>query len=179
MTSRNQVNKNQCRWHLWRSGWKLRNIAAWLFLKADGKFMWNWQWYQTVVSSHWKPCVPPVQSSPRPSHPPINISVSVLAKPKQQGPVAFSTAWHFLRAFWFCQACNSVITWPSLKAGQVLKCRQFFYFLGGRDGDSLDLFTWPFQDILGRLTRSTAHCHRQREQNVYMCAFIASVAFFS
>ena len=52
----------------------------------------------------------------------------------------------------------------------------FFFFggggwVGGRDGDWLDLFTWPFRDILGRLTRSIAHCHRRREQN-HLCAFI-------
>ena len=46
-------------------------------------------------------------------------------------------------------------------------------------GDWFDLFTWPFRDILGRPIRSTAHCHRRREQNFYMCAFIASVALLS
>ena len=52
---------------------------------------------------------------------------------------------------------NSLLfTWP------ILEVERFFYFCGGRDGDSLDLFTWPFRDILGRLTRSTAHCHRRR-----------------
>ena len=39
-------------------------------------------------------------------------------------------------------------------------------FLWGRDGDWLDLFTWPSRDILARLTQSTTH-HR-REQNVYV-----------
>ena len=69
-------------------------------------------------------------------------------------------------------------TWPSLKVGQVLM-QTAFYFWGGWDGDWLDLFTWPFGDILGRLTRRTIHCHRRREQNVCVCAFIASVALFS
>ena len=60
-----------------------------------------------------------------------------------------------------------------------LECKGFFNFGEDRDGDWLDLFMWPFRDILGRLTRSTAHCHRRREQNVFACAFIASVALLS
>ena len=62
---------------------------------------------------------------------------------------------------------HTYIIWQGrhFKAGQVLKCRRFFFiFWGG---------------VLGRLTRSTAHCHRRREQNVYVCAFIASVALLS
>ena len=51
---------------------------------------------------------------------------------------------------------------------QVLKYRRFFMFLG------VDMVIgWIcshdlFGDILGRLTWSTAHCHRRREQNVYV-----------
>ena len=60
---------------------------------------------------------------------------------------------------------------PRLKIQTV-----FFIILGGRDGNWLYLSMWPFRDILGRLTRSTAHCHHRREQNVFVCAFIASVA---
>ena len=64
------------------------------------------------------------------------------------------------------------------KGRPSLKMQTAFYFLGGRDGDWLDLFMGPFRDILGRLTWSTVHCHRRIEQNVYVCAFIASVAFW-
>ena len=39
-----------------------------------------------------------------------------------------------------------VVTWPSPKAGQVLKLKGFFYFSWGRDSDWLDFFTWPFRD---------------------------------
>ena len=71
-----------------------------------------------------------------------------------------------------------IITWRSpFKAGQVLKYGLFFFFfsfLGGRGGYWLDLFAWPFRDILRRLTRSTAHCHRRRERNVYVCAYCLS-----
>ena len=37
----------------------------------------------------------------------------------------------------------------------------------------------PFRDILRTLTLSTALCHRRRKQNVYVCAFTASVALLS
>ena len=67
-----------------------------------------------------------------------------------------------------------------LKIQTVIYLLLLFFFFGGggggRDSDWLDVFTWPFRDILGRRTRSTGHCHRRREQNVYVCAFIASVA---
>ena len=50
------------------------------------------------------------------------------------------------------------------EGGQSLKMQTALYYFGGRYGDWLDLFTWSFRDILGRLTRSTTHCHRRREQ---------------
>ena len=40
--------------------------------------------------------------------------------------------------------------------------------------DWLDLFTWPFQDILGRLTRSTAHCHIVEERRMFLCVLCLS-----
>ena len=49
-------------------------------------------------------------------------------------------------AIWFPRR---VITWPSPKAGQVLKCRLFFILGGGQDGDWLDLFT-TFSRHLGK-----------------------------
>ena len=98
---------------------------------------------------------------------------------------------------WLLYSCTKVFffTWPSPRAAQVLKYRRFilFYFIfifiyyyyyffflggGGPNGDWLDLFTWPFRDVLGRLTWSTAQCHHRREQNVYVCAFIASLACY-
>ena len=51
----------------------------------------------------------------------------------------------------------------------------FFFFGGGGGGSSwwlawpVHVTFWPFQDILGGLTRSTAHCHRRKEQNVLVC----------
>ena len=53
-----------------------------------------------------------------------------------------------------------LISWPSPKAGDVFKYKNTM--AGG------GFVEMVIQYILGRLTQSTAHCHRRREQNMHV-----------
>ena len=75
------------------------------------------------------------------------------------------------------QLNKTIITWSSPKAGWVLKCRRILFYFWGVEMligwiCSRDLFKTSWEGC-------TAHCHRRREKNVYVCAFIASVALLS